>query len=475
MANAVTTASSATTAPRPSVTVQNASLHAAQLAASTRYALSRFPFPPVIIRFNTVAAKPALKKIQEELSAHLDSAHHSKVTFLHVRASTVRCNANELDILLYVKDAKSFGLLLDELNWPPTLVGEGFSFPSLPSIPPQLSLIIRNVDASANLEEITAELKSAYPSTRNVIRLKNKFGKCIDLVKVELSSSEERQALLDSKRFYVNHMSYVVGEYLAPANVLICSKCCGIGHFRKQCPDALDTCKKCGQACPAIKDHQCNAPLTCKHCGGDHLANSLKCPVIRAFRADLTRKLLNKNDTHVVAQDPSSWSSRASHTARHTPAPPIGPSSSCSWQPTNTPMASMSAKLDSLIVGLASLHDTLAKVCDSNARFEGFMVDQSNRVQILEEKVSLLQGKGNSIEAELAQCKVLCVSHQNGAVLTASLAKQVILPAIEVILLTLGRPSKNGSGRALDADLQCRLERYREQVTKAMEGKAHSQ
>jgi hypothetical protein len=169
------------------------------------------------------------------------------------------------------------------------------------------------------------------------------------------------------------------------------------------------------------------------------------------------------------------WSSRAGHAARHLPSPPIGPSSSCSWQPANTTVASMCSKLDSLIFGLASLQDTLSKVCDSNARFEGFMVEQSNRMQRLEEKVAQLQGKGDSFEAELVQCKVLCVSHQNGAVLTASLAKQVILPAIEVVLQALGRLGKNGAGRTMDADLQCRLERYRERVTKAMEGKAHSQ
>lgn len=258
-----------TTAPCPTslntpsqttVPVQYGSKHPAQLATSTRYALSRFPFPLLIIRFNTLSAKTSVKKIQDELVAHGNSALHAKISFLHGRASNVRCDLNEVDILLYVKDVTSFALLLDHANWPPVLAGEMFSLPSPPSCPPQLAIIIRNVDMSVDLAELTVELKEGYPSTRNVIRLKNKFGNDTNLLKVDLASPAERQSIIDAKRISLNHMQYVVGEYLAPASVLICSKCCGLGHFREQCEDQHDTCKKCGQSCADIKVHNCSAP-----------------------------------------------------------------------------------------------------------------------------------------------------------------------------------------------------------------------
>jgi hypothetical protein len=463
------------TSSQATVSGQNGSAHASQLATSTRYALSRFPFPPIIIRFNTLSAKSSVKKIQDELVAHGNSVHKAIITFLHGRASNVRCDLNEVDILLYVKDVTSFALLIDLANWPPVLCGEVFSFPSAPSCPPQLSIIIRNVDRSVDLVEMTDELKSAYPSTRIVTRLKNKFGNETDLLKVDLASPVERQSIIDAKKISLNHMRYFVGEYLAPASVLICSKCCGIGHFRKQCEDQHDTCKKCGQSCADIKAHQCSTPLSCKHCSGDHLANSLKCPVIRSFRAELTRKLLNKNESHNIPTTPSSWSGRAGTQAPLGTAPSIAPAVPFSWPPINTADASMSSKLDSLINGLASLQVTMSKVCDSNARLEGLVADQSSRVLRLEAVVSNLVIKSDVLETELTQCKSGCASHQTGAVLTASLAKQVILPMIEDLLLAMCRLNKDAAGKTLDADLQCRFERYRVQVSKAVEGKALSQ
>ena len=458
----------------------NVSAHASQLAASTRYALSRFPFPPVTLRFKSLAVKSGAKKIMEEISAHFSSAHLSKITFLHGRPSNVRCDLNETDLLLYAKDVTSFATLLDQYKWPPTLGGEEFSFPSSPSIPPQLAIIIRNVDASVDVADMLVALKESFPSTRNVIRLKNKFGNDTDRLKVELSSPVERQALLDGRRVALHHTMYSVGEYLAPASVLICSKCCGIGHFRRQCTETLDSCKKCGQSCPDMKAHQCSAAPSCKHCNGDHLSNSLKCPVIRSFRAELTRKLLNSNtntyDYHETGPAPRGTSTFRAIPSTLLPVPSGSAlASSRPWPQDRRIEASMSTKLDSLINGLAKVHETLNKVCESNARFERFMVDQHERVRLLEHEVSNLQCKDEVLETELAQCKTTCAVHQKEVVLIASQTKKLILPIIDDVLLALGRLNKDSSGRTLDAELHCRFERYRAQVTKAVTGKSHSQ
>ena len=341
---------SAIPASQVTTTVPNASTHASQIAASTRYALSRFPFPPLILRFKSMAVKSVAKKILDEISAHFNSAHHSNIIFLHGRPSNVRCDLNEIDLLLYVKDVSSFATLLDQDKWPPTLGGEEFSFPSSPSIPPQLAIIIRNVDASVDAADMLVALKASFPSTRNVIRLRNKFGNDTDLMKVELSSPVERQTMLEARRIAFNHTMYTVGEYLAPASVLICSKCCGIGHFRKQCADALDTCKKCGQSCPEMKSHKCSAVPACKHCKGDHLSNSLKCPVIRSFRAELTRKLLNSNTSAYDYHGPGPDPRRASAFRMDPPLLlPVtagsAPASSRSWPPGSRTEASMSPSL----------------------------------------------------------------------------------------------------------------------------------
>ncbi|CAF4864474.1 unnamed protein product, partial [Rotaria sp. Silwood2] len=41
--------------------------------------------------------------------------------------------------------------------------------------PPQLSLLIKNVDLRLDFNEFCQEIQTHYPQVKNVIRLKNKF------------------------------------------------------------------------------------------------------------------------------------------------------------------------------------------------------------------------------------------------------------------------------------------------------------
>ena len=65
--------------------------------------------------------------------------------------------------------------------------------------------------------------------------MKNKFQNNIKLIKLELTSVYVRDQLLNDKKILADYITYEIEEYLAPASVLICSKCMGIGHFKKQC------------------------------------------------------------------------------------------------------------------------------------------------------------------------------------------------------------------------------------------------
>lgn len=178
--------------------------------------------------------------------------------------------------MLYVKDPSSFAFLYNPDSWPELICGESFVFPVMPSIPPQLALIVKNV-----------------------IRLKNKFGNFTKLVKLKVISPNVRADLLKKQKIYIAHIVYEVDEYLAPVNVFIRSKCCGIGHFRKQCVEVNVTCKTCGEIHNDLQNHQCSNVTKCIHCGGEHLSNSMKCPVVETFRDALTRSLLNnRNGVH---------------------------------------------------------------------------------------------------------------------------------------------------------------------------------
>ncbi|CAF1636464.1 unnamed protein product, partial [Didymodactylos carnosus] len=254
---------------------------------AARYAQTRFPFQPFIIRFSSGDVKD--KQAAQELSKHFKENHRSDVSIANIRRSTLKCQQNEYDLLIYVKDSSSFTSLFRQQNWPQQIGGEKFMFPSTPSFPSQLSFIIKNVDLRTNFDDFSDDLKTTYPEIHSVIRLKNKHQNSIKLIKIEILSATKREEILTVGKIIVNSMTFDVEEYLAPANVLICSKCMAIGHFKKQCTQVNETCKICGTSCADLLQHNCTMVSKCIHCDGDHNSNALKCPVVKNFRAELTK------------------------------------------------------------------------------------------------------------------------------------------------------------------------------------------
>ena len=82
------------------------------------------------------------------------------------------------------------------------------------------------------MNEFINDLKDKYPDIKNVIRLKNKFQEDIRFMKIEFSSLDVWNQILAMRKVNINYKAYDVEEYIAPVSILICSKCCGIGHFK---------------------------------------------------------------------------------------------------------------------------------------------------------------------------------------------------------------------------------------------------
>ncbi|CAF1323542.1 unnamed protein product [Didymodactylos carnosus] len=257
---------------------------------ATRYAQSRYPFQPFVVRFSSSNIKE--QKVAEDLCVHLKQNRGLDIEFVGVRRSTRKCGPNEVDILLFVKDSHSFAHLYEDLNWPQTLHCQVFTHPSSPSIPPQLSLIVKNVGLHTDSVQVTRDLKEVYSDIKNVIRMKNRYQNEIKLVKHEFSKPEQRDEILNRGKIVIDSVTYEAEEFLAPARVLICSNCMGIGHFRKQCQQQDETCKICGLICPDLKMHVCSQQQKCIHCGGGHHSNDLKWPKVKEFRSNLTKRLL---------------------------------------------------------------------------------------------------------------------------------------------------------------------------------------
>ena len=98
-------------------------------------------------------------------------------------------------------------------------------------------------------------------------------------------------------------LSLDVVEYLAQAHVLICSQCIQIGHFRKNCTQKdLQTCNVCSEKVSDLRLHKanCSGILKCLHCNGSHKSNDSKCPIIKEYRAVLTKSLLTYQQPNSV-------------------------------------------------------------------------------------------------------------------------------------------------------------------------------
>ncbi|CAF1018135.1 unnamed protein product [Rotaria sordida] len=126
-----------------------------------RFAQSRYPFPPFIIRFATPNIKE--QTVADVLRKHLKQHNQLDIEFVGYRRSTNKCSNNEIDILLFVKDSYSFACLFDDSDWPTLLNGEMFVRSHKPPILPQLSLIIKNV--GLNIDWDFQSLPSAQKST----------------------------------------------------------------------------------------------------------------------------------------------------------------------------------------------------------------------------------------------------------------------------------------------------------------------
>ncbi|CAF4296573.1 unnamed protein product, partial [Adineta steineri] len=186
---------------------------------STRYALTRFPFSPFILQFKS--GKVTVNQVKDELVRHCKTVHQIDINILNCRLIRSSSNINQYNILIYVKDVISFACILNHEHWPKLLGNESYMLSSLPSIPPQLCCIIKNVDLNIDFEEFCESIHVKFPQVKNILRLKNKFQNDIKMVKLELTCPNVRDKLLNDRRILINHISYVVAEFLAPAHVLI--------------------------------------------------------------------------------------------------------------------------------------------------------------------------------------------------------------------------------------------------------------
>ncbi|CAF4287517.1 unnamed protein product, partial [Rotaria sp. Silwood2] len=279
-------------------------------------------------------------------------------------------------------------------KWPPQIGSQYFTFLSPPSSPPQLALIIKNVDFHTDMNDFIVDLKAKFPEIKNVIRLKNKFQQDIKIVKIELVSTLTRDQILAMGKININFRSYDVEEYISPARVLICSKCCGIGHFTRQCTQHIETCKTCGQSFPDLKQHLCSNQPVCIHCGGEHRSNVASCPVVKQFRAALTKKLLTTNYNATSTLTYNCFKYDPVHFSQ------LNPSQNLSIIGSNQKILS---KLEELVKNMEKANANISKLTLCNDEFEKFINEKIESDKIIQQDINVLKNNDKTLEANQVQ------------------------------------------------------------------------
>ncbi|CAF3818990.1 unnamed protein product [Rotaria sp. Silwood1] len=325
-------------------------------------------------------------------------------------------------------------------------------------IPPQLSFIVKNVDLHLDFDDFCSEIKLRYPSVKNVIRMKNKFQSYIKLVKLELTSSSVREELLNGKKITIGYIAYDIAEYLAPATVLICSKCMGLGHFKKQCSQIKNTCRTCGDSVDDLKLHICSKIEKCIHCGLDHKSNSLKCHVVKSFRSELTRKLLSSNNhsSHVSQNGMIGLNKNVNivYNDSHFPGLPVAQNSSSNH---------MLNKLDNLLAQIAEVNVHLSNLKVKNDKIEQITLAKNDSDILIKENLNLLSKQSMELKKEVIVNNLKVERHEK-------MFTKLIIPMFEDFFSFITIQNCDSKGRTLDADLKLKLERYLIQMKKAKEG-----
>ncbi|CAF1480874.1 unnamed protein product, partial [Adineta steineri] len=257
---------------------------------------------------------------------------------------------------------------------------------------------------------------------------------------------------------------YEIEEYIAPVNVLICSKCCSIGHFRRRCTEQDETCKSCGQSFKDLKMHHCSSIIKCKHCNGDHLSNSMKCPAVKTFRADLTKKLMNINNN--VTSNSSSIAADIANNNKSQHIKNDFPRAAAPWAPSSNPM---DLKLNTLISGLSQVNETLSKLCVTNQGFQQFMIEKNENDKRINNEIDDLKSINNKMDQDVMVLNEKVNDLDKLMKSNDGIFKQFLFPMLDDILKFIDTKNVGRGGKTVDPDLKSKIDRFRNQMSDAMD------
>ncbi|CAF4319522.1 unnamed protein product, partial [Rotaria magnacalcarata] len=175
---------------------------------------------------------------------------------------------------------------------------------------------------------------------------------------------------------------------------------------------------------------------------GNHLSNSIKCPVIKEFRADLTKKLFSNKPAILRHNNNNNNNQENQNYIHNTIDYPLLPLSQ--RPPTNN--TSVMNKLDEVLIGMAKLNESFERIAKKQYELEQFINHKNEQDEYLLNKVEQLRLSNNETKENMIK--------------NEKLIKNLILPTLELISKFLYHSNLKANG-VDDADFKCQIETKR--------------
>ena len=226
---------------------------------------------------------------------------------------------NQMCFLLYASTTTQFEYLMCETNWPSMINNTKYQLDLPNKIPSSYSIVVQNVPSQWNAHDFGNELKQHYPSIVRAVRLFINGGRPLSKVRVDFSTYKDLSMILKSKRILLDddNTAFPVEPYLPPTRILRCYNCQAYDdHIAAHCPNKNNpVCFRCAQHHPY--NPNCDNPIRCAHCQGEHMAGNPSCPVKSEKRQEKNQRLKIPNDSSASTSPPQHKQAWSSNTKEH--------------------------------------------------------------------------------------------------------------------------------------------------------------
>ncbi|CAF4503285.1 unnamed protein product [Rotaria socialis] len=206
------------------------------------------------------------------------------------------------DIGCITSDIELFVFRCDDKNIPNKVENTTIYIIKSRNLPPQRSVLIKNVPISSCVEDMKIEVMNKFKSIYYFDEVLGTNNGRTRFIRMDLLNHLEYKQILNAGIICIDGQCLHVYEFLAAPRIMFCSMCNLPGHSKRLCKLLYERCKRCGGNRKVGEHNECK--ITCHNCQGEHVATDYKCPTVHSYRKELIQYLRKHpealtNDTQI--------------------------------------------------------------------------------------------------------------------------------------------------------------------------------